>query len=380
MSTLRVRVPEQAAGGYDVVVESGGLDRLGEHCREAAPAHAYAVISDSRVAGHYAGRALASLRASGARAEVLTFPAGEWNKTRETWSELSDQLLDGGFGRDTVVVALGGGVTGDLAGFVASSFMRGVPVVQVPSTVLAMVDSSVGGKTGVDTRGAKNSIGHFHHPSLVLIDPQLLSTLAPFQRNAGLAESVKMAAMRDANLFEWLEEHAEALVTGDAGALATLIERSVALKARVVAEDPGESGVRAVLNFGHTAGHALEALSDFSLLHGEAVAQGARLEARLGEATGLTEAGTADRLAALLHRCVLPEAYDPGLTGRRILEAARVDKKAREGELRWSLPARIGESARGPKGSWTHQIDASVCEIALDAALRTASEVRDSPT
>lgn len=380
MSTLRVEVPGKAAGGYDVVVASGGLDQLGEHCRRAAPAHAYALISDSRVAEHYAERALDSLRATGARAALFTFPAGEWNKSRDTWAELSDQLLDAGFGRDSVVVALGGGVTGDLAGFVAASFMRGVPVIQVPTTVLAMVDSSVGGKTGVDTRSAKNSIGHFHHPSLVLVDPRLLSTLAPFQRNAGLAESVKMAAMRDARLFEWLEQHAEALVAGDAAALATLIERSVALKAEVVAEDPSESGVRAILNFGHTAGHALEALSDFSLLHGEAVAQGARLEARLGEATGLTEPGTADRLEALLRRCDLPEEYDPDLTGRRILEAARVDKKAREGMLRWSLPARIGESARGPAGAWTHEIEASVCEKSLDAALRTASEVPDSPS
>jgi len=380
MSTLRVDVPGRAAGSYDVVVAAGALDRLGEHCRRAAPAHAYAVISDSRVAEHYAGRALDSLRASGALAELFTFPAGEWNKTRETWSALSDQLLDAGFGRDGVVVALGGGVTGDLGGFVASSFMRGVPVVQVPTTVLAMVDSSVGGKTGVDTRSAKNSIGHFHHPSLVLIDPRLLSTLAPFQRNSGLAESVKMAAMRDASLFEWLEEHAETLVAGDDAALAVLIERSVALKANVVAEDPEESGVRAILNFGHTAGHALEALSDFSLLHGEAVAQGARLETRLGEAIGLTDPGTADRLETLLRRCDLPEDYDRDLSGRRILEAARVDKKARAGVLRWSLPARIGESARGPEGSWTHEIDASICEETLDAALRTASEVPDSPS
>jgi 3-dehydroquinate synthase len=380
MGTLRVKVPGRAADAYDVVVERGGLERLGGLCMESAPAHSYAVISDSRVAELYADRALESLRGSSARTELFVFPAGEWNKTRGAWAELSDGLLAEGFGRDTTVVALGGGVTGDLAGFVAATFMRGVPVVQVPTTVLAMVDSSVGGKTGVDTLDAKNSIGCFHHPSLVLIDPELLVTLAPFQRNAGLAESVKMAAMRDAGLFDWLQGAASALTAGELDATSELIERSVALKAEVVAEDPDERGVRAILNFGHTAGHALEALSGFSLLHGEAVGQGMRLEARLGEAVGLTEPGTADRLDRLLGLCDLPAEFDPDLSARRILEAAKADKKALEGTLRWSLPARIGDAAQDAGGGWTHSIDASACKDALDAALRTASEVRDSST
>jgi 3-dehydroquinate synthase len=327
----------------------------------------------------YADPALESLRAEGVRAEVLCFPAGEWNKTRGTWAELSDGLLAAGFGRDTTIIALGGGVTGDLAGFVASTFLRGVPVVQVPTTVLAMVDSSVGGKTGVDTRAAKNSIGTFHHPTLVLIDPDLLSTLAPFQRNAGLAESVKMAAMRDAELFEWIEDKAAQLSAGDPEPLGELIGRSVGLKAGIVAADPEEKGIRAILNFGHTAGHALEALSDFSLLHGEAVAQGMRLEAYLGEETGITEPGTAVRLDEVLARCELPAAFDAAPSALRLLEAARGDKKAREGMLRWSLPARIGESARDTNGGWTHTIETDACERALGSALRTASEVRDSP-
>jgi 3-dehydroquinate synthase len=288
-------------------------------------------------------------------------------------------MLSEGFGRDTVVVALGGGVTGDLAGFVAATWMRGVPVVQVPTTVLAMVDSSVGGKTGVDTRDAKNAIGAFHHPSFVLADPELLTTLAPFQRNAGLSESVKIAAMRDERFFEWIARSAESLATGDLDALSELIRWSIALKAGVVAEDPLEKGLRAVLNFGHTVGHALESLSEYSLLHGEAVAQGMRLEARLGEMAGLTRPGTARQLDEVLRACELPEELDSDLSARRILEAASSDKKAREGSLRWSLPARIGVAASDPEGGWTHSIAPSDCEVALDAALRTASEVRDSP-
>lgn len=379
VSSLRVEVPVRGGTSYEVRVERGGLQRLGSICAEHAPGRACALISDSRVAGYHGEAALASLRAVG-RAELFTFPAGEWNKTRESWARLSDALLAAGFGRDTVVVALGGGVTGDLAGFVASTWMRGVPVILVPTTLLAMVDSSVGGKTGVDTREAKNVIGSFHHPKSVLIDTELVSTLPPFHRHAGLAESVKIAAMRDAGLFSWIESFAAELVAGYPDRLGELIERSVALKAEVVSADPEEAGVRAVLNFGHTAGHALESLSGFSLLHGEAVAQGMRLESRLGEAVGVTESGTTERLEDLLRRCALPEDLDSGLSGRRILDAASTDKKARAGALRWSLPARIGESARDPAGAWTHEIDASLCEKLLDAALRTASEVPDSPS
>jgi 3-dehydroquinate synthase len=377
--TVRVEVPPDPGTSYDVIVERGGLARLGPCCVDAAPAHAYALISDSRVAGLYGRAALDSFGSTGRRAELFEFPAGEWNKSRETWAELSDDLLAAGFGRDTVVVGLGGGVTGDLAGFVAATFMRGVPVVQVPTTVLAMVDSSVGGKTGVDAHRAKNAIGAFHHPALVLVDPDLLVTLAPFQRIAGLAESVKMAVMRDDALFDWIASAAPELREGEPDTVTQLIVHSVRLKAAVVEADPTEQGERAILNFGHTAGHALETLSGFSLLHGEAVAQGMRLEARLGESLGLTVGGTVERLDSVLSACGLPLELDPDVTTRAILEAAGSDKKAREGALRWSVPARIGEAARTSSGEWTHAIDASSCEAELRAALRTAANVPDSP-
>lgn len=377
---IRVEVPPVPGGSYEVIVERGGLTRLGQLCAEAAPAHAYALISDSRVAGLHGRAALDSLGSTGRRAELFVFPAGEWNKSRQTWAELSDDLLAAGFGRDTVIVGLGGGVTGDLAGFVAATFMRGVPVVQVPTTVLAMVDSSVGGKTGVDAHDAKNAIGSFHHPAAVLADPDLLVTLAVFQRTAGLAESVKMAVMRDAKFFEWIASVAPELRDGDLDAITELIGQSVRLKAAVVEADPTEQGERAVLNFGHTAGHALETLSGFSLLHGEAVAQGMRLEARLGENLGLTAGGTAERLDSVLSACGLPLELDPDLTTRGILEAAGSDKKAREGALRWSVPARIGDAARTASGEWTHAFDTAMCESQLGMALRTASNVPDSPS
>ena len=380
MSRLEVVVPGIPDRSYPVIVERGGLPRLGELCAEHAPAHRYAIIADSRVAELYGDAARTALSSAGLASDLVPFPAGEWNKSRETWAELSDALLALGLGRDAVVVALGGGVTGDLAGFVAATFMRGVPVVQVPTTLLAMLDSSVGGKTGVDTQVAKNAIGAFHHPELVLVDPDLLSTLAPFQRTAGLAEGVKVAAMRDAELFRWIERRAADLATGEPEAIGTLIERSVALKAAVVAEDPLERGARAALNFGHTVGHALESLSGFSLLHGEAVALGMRIEARVGEAIGITEVGTARRLDGLLSTCGLPDELDPDWSAEAILEAARPDKKARSGAIRWSLPARIGRAAADAEGAPTHAIPAEICARELAAALRSASEVPDSPT
>jgi 3-dehydroquinate synthase len=380
VSRLSVPVPGVPDLDYPVLVARGGLERLGALCAEHAPAHRYAIIADSRVASLYGETARAALGSAGLESDVLPFPAGEWNKSRETWAGLSDAMLRLGFGRDAVVVALGGGVTGDLAGLVAATFMRGVPVVQVPTTLLAMLDSSVGGKTGVDTPAAKNAIGAFHHPELVLIDPELLSTLAPFQRTSGLAEAVKVAAIRDARLFEWIERHAADLAAGEPDAIGELIERGVALKAEVVGEDPLEQGTRAVLNFGHTVGHALESLSGFSLLHGEAVALGMRLEARVGEALGITGKGTARRLDAVLAACGLPDEIDPDWTAETILEAARPDKKARGGVLRWSLPARIGTAAKDAEGSPTHAIPAAICARELAAALRSASEVPDSPT
>ncbi|MEJ2546496.1 MAG: 3-dehydroquinate synthase [Gemmatimonadota bacterium] len=376
--SVRVEIPGRSASGYDVVIERGGIGRIGELCERHLSAQAYALISDSRVAELYGQRALEGLRTTGRRADAFIFTAGEWNKTRQSWSELSDAMLAEGFGRDAAVVALGGGVTGDLAGFVASTFKRGVPVVQVPTTVLAMVDSSVGGKTGVDTQEAKNAIGTFHHPSLVLVDPELLTTLAPFQRVAGLAESVKMAAMRDAELFDWIMSVSSGLRGGDLDRLTELVERSIRLKAEVISADPEERGLRAILNFGHTAGHALESLSGYSILHGEAVAQGMRLESRMGEQLGLSEKGTAARLDAALGACGLPLEVNSGFPAESILDAARSDKKARAGILRWSVPSRIGSPARSPDDGYTHAIERSECIAALDSALRTASEVPDS--
>jgi len=376
--TVDVTVPGNPDCSYSVSIAQGGLAELGDRVVEAVPAHRYALIADSHVAGAYAEAAQASLTRAGCNVQLLVFPAGEWNKTRATWKNLSDEMLECGFGRDSAIIALGGGVTGDLAGFVAATYMRGIPFVGVPTSLLAMVDASVGGKTGLDTRQAKNAIGAFHHPRLVMIDSELLATLPKMHLHAGLAEAVKTAAIRDADRFAWIEAHAEALAGGDLDLLTELIAACVVLKSAIVSQDPQEAGLRQVLNFGHTAGHALESLAGLSLLHGEAVAAGMRLESRIGESLGVTEPGTALRLDAALDACGVPNLLDESIGGGALLEAAASDKKNRGGHPRWVFLRRIGEVAMDDAGAHSFAIDGSQELELLDAALRTASKDADS--
>lgn len=370
----RVSIPGKAEGAYDVHIEPGALAHLGALCKSAVSAFQYAVVSDSRVGELYGSDAVASLAGTGARAELVTFPAGEWNKSRKEWASITDRLLHRGYGRDTAIVALGGGVTGDLAGFVAATFMRGVPVVQVPTSLLAMFDSAIGGKTGVDTEAGKNLVGSFHHPALVVIDPDLLTTLPRMQRIAGLAEAVKTAAVADAELFGWLEDAAGDLVEGEEEATRRAIDRVVNHKAAVVGADPEEGARRAILNFGHTIGHALELIGGYEVLHGEAVAAGMRAEASLGEHLGLSETGTAERLADLLEACGLDRTLEHDHSPGALWEAMARDKKARAGEIRCVLLEEIGRVARDPDGAWTHEIPDASAEEWLTAALRSGGK------
>ncbi|MFW6192773.1 MAG: 3-dehydroquinate synthase [Gemmatimonadota bacterium] len=375
MNTLEVGVPATGPGSYRVEIGEGRLDRLGVACRRHLPAiRRLAVVADRNVADHHGGRALEALAAEGIEADLFTFPPGEASKRRSEWARLTDRLLEEGYGRDAGVVALGGGVTGDLAGFVAATYMRGVPVVQVPTSLLAMLDASVGGKTGVDTKRGKNLVGAFHHPVHVLIDPGLLETLPERHLRSGLAEAVKIAAVADASLFEWMEAGSASVREGEPGVLAEIVHRSVALKAEVVEEDPTEEGRRAILNFGHTVGHALELLSSYDVLHGFAVAAGMRVEAALGEVMGRTEAGTADRLGDLLDACGVGEGSGAGTEGvdpEALYAAMRTDKKGRAGTPRCVLLGSVGSVATTEAGGWTHPLPADGATDQLAKALRS---------
>ncbi|MFT3805822.1 3-dehydroquinate synthase [Arenimonas sp.] len=301
------------------------------------------IVSDGNVAPLYLARVERALHDR--QVGILVLPAGEQEKNLQRFGEAIDALAALGASRDATVVALGGGVVGDLAGFAAASWMRGVRFVQLPTTLLAMVDSSVGGKTAVDIPAGKNLVGAFHQPSAVIADTDTLSTLPLRELRAGLAEVVKYGAIGDAAFFDWIEAHAGALLARDADAVGEAIERSCRHKAGVVARDETEQGERALLNFGHTFGHAVEAEQGFGgLLHGEAVAVGMVLAARLSTHLQRAPAVDADRLQALLERFGLPVAIPTGLDASSLLFRMKLDKKAVSGRLRLVLWRRLGQA------------------------------------
>jgi 3-dehydroquinate synthase len=366
---MRVRVRLGASEAHDVIVGRGLLGDLGALVAQHAPAHRCVVIADDVVAAHYADDAMTALHGSGFEPTLLTFPAGEASKTREQWARLTDLMLDDGCGRDTTVVALGGGVTGDLAGFVAAAFMRGVPLVQVPTSLLAMVDAAIGGKTAVDVPAGKNLVGAFHAPAVVIVDPDLLRTLPTVELRQGLAEAVKHGAISDAAHLDWIEFAAGPLLSADADALDELVRFSIQTKARIVSDDPWERAERATLNAGHTIAHALERCTRFSIPHGDAVAIGLVVEAVAGEAAAITEPGTAQRLAAVLATVGLP-TRPPAIPAASVLEATRSDKKGRGGTIRYSLLRRPGQAARAGDGGWTQALPDDSVAAALDSLAR----------
>jgi 3-dehydroquinate synthase len=348
---------------YTITVGDGVLSRLPELLTTACPAGRYAILSDSTVGDLY-GERVAALVGEAGPVDVFRFPAGEWNKTREHWQALTDTLLAAGFSRDAAIVALGGGVTGDLAGFVAATYLRGVPWVQVPTSLLAMLDSSIGGKTGVDTPQGKNLVGAFHQPRAVLADVALLGTLPDAHVRAGLAEAVKHGAIADRSHFERIVALGDALLARDADALLEVVAASVAIKASVVGEDERDRGRRAILNFGHTVAHALEAVSRYALLHGEAVAIGMDVEAALGEAVGVTRSGTHTSLRAALTSLGLPTEVPHG-TPQALHAFMGSDKKNRAGAVRFALLREIGQAARSESGEWSFPVAAEPVLAAL---------------
>ena len=344
-------------GGSSIRVGRGLFENAGAIAREVAPAHRYALITDSNVGPLYAEKVRNQLEKGSA--EVLTIPAGESNKTRESWGRLTDQMLAKKFGRDSVVIALGGGVVGDLAGFVAATFMRGIPVVQIPTTLVAMVDASIGGKTAVDTPAGKNLVGAFHAPAAVLVDPQLLATLPLRELRAGFAEIVKHGVIADDVYLREVASLASEMLSAGGGLasdrMLSLIVRSVEIKAEIVSRDEREDGLRKTLNFGHTIGHAVELVSGYSLLHGEAVAIGMALEGRLAEQIGVARAGTAATIVKALQSAGLPTDLPTGLMAGEVIEAMKSDKKGVLGKTRFALPLRIGAMA-GAKTGWSVQV------------------------
>lgn len=328
---------------YKIICGSGLLKQTGPWLKDLDLAAPCLVVSNATVAGHYWPVMEQSLKAAGFQPHLALVPDGEEAKTLEVAAELYDAALAAGIERRAAVIALGGGVVGDTAGFIAATWLRGVPFVQVPTTLLAQVDSSVGGKVAVNHPGGKNLIGAFYQPLAVIADLDTLSTLPPREIRAGLAEVIKYGVIADAGFFAYLEDHLEEALAGDKEVLETIVLRSCAMKAAVVARDERESGLRAVLNFGHTIGHAVEAVTDFAAYrHGEAVAMGMAAAARIAVRRGMFSMEETRRLVRLLERAGLPVNL-PSLDPAAFRAALGHDKKIHRGELRMVLPERLGK-------------------------------------
>ncbi len=332
------------SGRYAVAIGSGLLGQI-PSALHALPGHISRVfaVTSPEIDALWGEPLRGPLQTAGFSIHTLPIPAGEAHKRLPTVERLCEELAAHGADRDALLIALGGGVIGDITGFVAAVYMRGVRFVQVPTTLLAQVDSSVGGKTGVNLGAGKNLVGSFHQPVAVFADIDTLRTLPARELRAGLQESVKAAIIRDAELFSYMERHADAILAGDARHLQHVVEASVRIKADVVARDERESGLRAILNFGHTLGHALEAATGYTqLLHGEAIGCGMLAALRLAVARGALDLREADRMGALVRRYG-PESYlSYQATAERLVELTASDKKMRSGTLSFILPLGIG--------------------------------------
>lgn len=330
---------------YQIQIGAGLLKQLGKECARLKLGRRCAIISDRNVAPLYAKRAAGSLEQTGFNPFLLTVPAGETAKRLKTVHICYDRLAAHRLERNSFIVALGGGVVGDLAGFIAATYLRGVPFVQVPTTLLAQVDSSVGGKVGVNLKAGKNLVGAFYQPRLVLCDLTTLESLPVREYRSGLAEVIKYGIIRDQALFRRLESDMEKLLRRDPKTLAEIIARCCQIKAEVVGADEAEGGLRAILNFGHTVGHALEAISHYDkYLHGEAIAIGQVAAAQLSRTLlGLPDIEVG-RIAELLGRAGLPTELDlPAAQKPKLLRVMALDKKVRDGEVKFVLARKIGK-------------------------------------
>lgn len=332
---------------YDIKIEAGALHQLGRSVRAVAPHDRAGLLADETVLQTHGLAATQSLQDAGYEVQTHAIPSGETHKNLDTVRGMYDLLLRHRFERASPVIALGGGVVGDTVGFVAATYLRGVPFIQSPTTLLAMVDASVGGKVGVNVPQGKNLVGCFYQPTLVVIDTDTLRTLPARELRCGLAECVKHAVIRDGNLFNWIDRRLDSILAQDSESLVGLVQRNVRIKADVVMADEKEAGVRAHLNFGHTFAHAIEATTGFgsgnAYHHGEAVALGMVAATRLAIDSDRCPPGLLERLILLLNRIGLPTTASDLPPTEDLINAMRLDKKVQAGRLRFVLPDQMGQ-------------------------------------
>jgi 3-dehydroquinate synthase len=360
MRVVKVSLGERS---YSILIGNRLLPRLGSECKKLGLGQRCAVITDSNVAAKFSKPALASLKAAGFDPVLITVPPGEKSKDLKVVQSCYDQLAQHRLERKSFVVALGGGVVGDLAGFVAATYLRGVAFIQVPTTLLAQVDSSVGGKVGVNLKAGKNLVGAFYQPRIVLCDLDTLKTLPQREYRAGLAEVIKYGIIYDQALFQKLERDLPKLLKLEPNTLATVVARCCAIKADVVGQDETESGLRAILNFGHTIGHAIEAISGYgNYLHGEAISIGQVAAAELSAALTGLPLGDVERVTNLFRESGLPTGIGLNSQQRaKLFDAMKLDKKVSAGEIKFVLAERIG------KVLWGQKVPQDLIEQVLDS-------------
>ncbi|WP_017652337.1 3-dehydroquinate synthase [Fortiea contorta] len=341
-SVIHVNLPQQS---YEIAIASASLDHLGQHITSLHLGKKVLLVSNPTIFKHYGERAIKSLEAAGFTVATSTLPPGERYKNLNSIQKIYDSAVENRLERSSTMVALGGGVIGDMTGFAAATWLRGINVVQVPTTLLAMVDSSVGGKTGVNHPQGKNLIGAFYQPRFVLIDPEVLKTLPVSEFRAGMAEVIKYGVIWDTELFAQLEasKHLNQLRYIQPELIDTILSRSCQAKADVVSKDEKEAGLRAILNYGHTVGHAVESLTGYRLLkHGEAVAIGMVAAGQIAVEMGLWSKEDTERQNALIQKAGLPTQLPDGIDIAAIIAALQLDKKVRDGKVRFVLPTQIG--------------------------------------
>ncbi|ARV63028.1 3-dehydroquinate synthase [Nostocales cyanobacterium HT-58-2] len=341
-SIINVNLPQQS---YEIAIAPGSIDKLGEMMSNLKLGQKVLLVSNPSVYKSYGEKALASLEAAGYKVASCILPAGERYKTLSSIQKIYDTALENRIERSSTMVALGGGVIGDMTGFAAATWLRGINFVQVPTSLLAMVDAAIGGKTGVNHPQGKNLIGAFHQPRLVLIDPEVLKTLPARELRAGMAEVIKYGIIWDAQLFAQMEEsqRLDQLRYIKAELIEAILNRSCQAKADVVSKDEKEAGLRAILNYGHTIGHAVESLTGYRVVnHGEAVAIGMVAAGQIAVKLGMWQKEETERQDALIQKAGLPTQLPSGVDIEAIIEALQVDKKVEAGKVRFILPTQIG--------------------------------------
>lgn len=341
MKTFMIKFLEKSIAS-DILIEKGLLSRIPDILLSKNLSQQYILLTDKRVEELYGKSLKKMIIRKGLRCHLIAVPPGERSKTRGVKERVENVMFEGRHGRDTVLLALGGGVVGDLGGFVASTYLRGIPFIQIPTTLLSMVDSSIGGKTAINHSLGKNLIGSFHQPLAIFIDVTTLTTLPERDFRSGMAEVIKCGVILEESLFSYLEKNKESLKKRNFAVIEKVVERCIRLKGKIVKKDEKEEGLRKILNCGHTIGHSVEHLSSYRILHGEAVSIGIMVESYMSHLLGYLDPSPLERIKNLLQSFDLPIRIPKYLDAKQILNVAGRDKKSRSGQIKYVLPGQIG--------------------------------------